>query len=476
MGEEGTTIGELRRLFAPGLLLLYAASFFNFLSLALTLIPTISQICLVIGGSPTAITSETAFVTVTAGFIGNVVLFCAAKYNCGLSDDVGRKPLLICSGVAFIVTRFLILAADKASIFYLAALIYGCFDNHYPCNLAYIADITTEKQRAKVYAVIVGFAVGLGFTIGAPLGGVLMERYGIPMPFYVSVATSALYIVFILLVPFSDTLGNEEKKRRLPTSWSSFLRAHHPFSGLSLIRRAAISPYDWATNYLGGVAQQTLQSIFLLYVEGVLGFTPAQAGEVFAFIGISIAIFGPLLLARWQELALVSTGMLFSVLGFVFMSVAGVPGAKWMGYPGFLVIAVGGVWNSALTSVITLQYNTNDLGSCAGVFAQLRELAILPAYPISLFFAYSLSSHTISKGAAWLVAAVFLILGVAVQVLVHKSSALTLKRRVVAVTPEPSTPDAVTDEQGQAHEEGEEAASPSSTVINPLQLQEVAKI
>jgi len=457
-------------LFAPGLLLLYAASFFNFLALAITLVPTISQICLIIGGSPTAITSETAFVTVTAGFIGNVVLFCTAKYNCGLSDDVGRKPLLICSGAAFIITRFMILAADDAAIIYLSALVYGCFDNHYPVNLAYIADITTQKQRAKVYAVLVGFAVGLGFTIGAPLGGVLMEQYGIPMPFYVSIASSALYIVFILLVPFSDVLGNEEKKRRLP-HWNSFLRAHHPFSGLSLIKRASISPYDWATNFLGGVAQQTLQSIFLLYVEGVLGFTPAQAGEVFAFIGVSIAIFGPLLLARWQELALVSSGMLCSVVGFTFMSIAGVPGVKWMGFPGFLFIAVGGVWNSALTSVITLQYDKNSLGGVAGVFAQLKELAVLPAYPISLFFAYSLSNHSISKGAAWLIAAVFLILGVAVQVHVHKSSALSLKRRVAAVAPEPSASEDVTVEQGLGKEEEESTTSP---VINPLQ--DVAKI
>jgi MFS family permease len=358
----------------------------------------------------------------------------------------------------------MILAADDAAIIYLSALVYGCFDNHYPVNLAYIADITTQKQRAKVYAVLVGFAVGLGFTIGAPLGGVLMERFGIPMPFYVSIASSALYIVFILLVPYSDVLGNEEKKRRLPVSWNSFLRAHHPFSGLSLIKRAS-TPYDWATNFLGGVAQQALQGVFLLYVEGVLGFTPAQAGEVFAFIGVSIAIFGPLLLARWQELALVSSGMLCSVIGYTFLSIAGVPGVKWMGFPGFLFIAVGGVWNSALTSVITLQYDKNSLGAVAGVFAQLKELAVLPAYPLALFFAYSLSSPTISKGAVWLLAALFLVLGVAVQVHVHKSSAMYLKRRVAAVTPEPSASDDVPAEKGLGKKE-EESSSP---VNNPLQ-------
>src|SRR5207237_5528375 len=79
---------------------------------------------------------------------------------------------------------------------------------------AYIADITTKKNRAKGMGLI-GAAFGLGFIFGPAIGGIL-SKYGTHVPFFFVSAlalTNAVMLYFIL--PESKHHTEEEKLGRI---------------------------------------------------------------------------------------------------------------------------------------------------------------------------------------------------------------------------------------------------------------------
>jgi len=410
-------------------------------------------------------------VTVTAYFLQNAAKLFFCKYITALSDYIGRKPILILSCAAFILSRILVLSATNASLFYVAAICVGSMDVFYAASVAYISDILSSSEealalRGKAIGVQTGLSVGLGFTIGVPVGAVLQSSYSLQTPFYVAIASSLASVVCCLLIKHSDTTGvvHDDKQRRFPRDWAAFSVAHSPLSGFSLIRTARDSPLDWLTNYCSQVAQQILQSIFILFVEAALGYSPAQAGEAFAIIGLSIAIFSPLLIGRYEERGLISLGQCGQIVGYLFLSLSGIPDAQLgaLAFPGFLFLAVGSVWMSAMPSILTKQYPPTQYGSVVGVMAQQTVLAVFPAYPLSLLFSFTMQKDTTIPwpGFTWVFCAFSLLAAILVQVVVHPSKALRLIRRVVAVTPE--------DEKKKEGEGEKKDPIPEQIVVSPL--------
>lgn len=455
-------------LFSNSLILLYLASFFNFLSLALTIVSVVGKVCLVLGGTTTTVNTTTSFVTVTSYFLSTCCKLLFAKYDTSLSDHVGRKPIMVLSCFAFILSRVLIMSSNSAGQFYLAAICLGCCDVFYAVSIAYLSDILVgadAEQRGKAIGIQAGLSIGMGFTIGVPVGAVLQEQYSINLPFYAAIGVSCLSVVCVLLIPAPDTLGlvHEDKMRRLPSPLKAFLIEHNPLSGIGLIFKASGSPLDWLSNFLGQVAQQILQSTFLLFVQGALHYSPSQSGEAFAFIGISIAIFSPFLIGRYEERALVSNGLATQIVGYCLLSIAGssLPNVASFAFPAYIFLAVGGVWLSAMPSILTKQYPNTQYGSVVGVMAQQTVLAVLPAYPCSILFSYSLSHNASVKwvGSIWVISSFFLLLAIFVQIHAHSSAAYQLKRRIVTVTPSSDSSHGA---------EGAQDPIASSVVVNPL--------
>ncbi|WP_306429226.1 MFS transporter [Sphingobacterium sp. E70] len=99
---------------------------------------------------------------------------------------------------------------------------------------AYIADISTDEDRAKNFGMI-GAALGLGFIIGPVIGG-LLGQFGARVPFYAAAALcllNFLYGYFIL----PESLDKEKRrpfdwKRANPIGSFKFLVRYPKISGL----------------------------------------------------------------------------------------------------------------------------------------------------------------------------------------------------------------------------------------------------
>ena len=97
--------------------------------------------------------------------------FIAAPILGQLSDNYGRKPILILSKVGTIIS-YIILAQTSS---YLGLLISRLLDGFTGGNIAvaraYLSDITEKEHRSKAMAII-GISFGTGFIIGPAIGGI----------------------------------------------------------------------------------------------------------------------------------------------------------------------------------------------------------------------------------------------------------------------------------------------------------------
>jgi DHA1 family tetracycline resistance protein-like MFS transporter len=92
------------------------------------------------------------------------------------SDRIGRRPVILISLVGSTVSYLLFAAADGIGLLFVSRILAGVAGASIPVAQAYIADVTTESERAHGMGLI-GAAFGLGFVFGPVIGG-LLAQYG----------------------------------------------------------------------------------------------------------------------------------------------------------------------------------------------------------------------------------------------------------------------------------------------------------
>ena len=100
------------------------------------------------------------------------VQFFASPYIGRLSDKFGRKPMLITSCIADLISHSIMAIASSLNLVLLSRVIAGLFSCNISVGSAYISDITSLKDRTK-YIGYYNAAFSLGFVIGPIVGGLL---------------------------------------------------------------------------------------------------------------------------------------------------------------------------------------------------------------------------------------------------------------------------------------------------------------
>jgi len=130
----------------------------------------------------------------------------------GLSDRIGRKPV-IAAGIFGYFVSFLLIAVtlDHLWLIYLSRILGGFFSGAViSCAVASAADITTPENRTKGMG-LVGMAIGLGFVIGPGVGG-LLSVFGHRLPFAVSAGLS-LMLWAVVQAKWRETLPPEKRRK-----------------------------------------------------------------------------------------------------------------------------------------------------------------------------------------------------------------------------------------------------------------------
>lgn len=145
----------------------------------ITLLLDITGIGIIIPVLPTLISELVGGTMSDAARYGGWLLFSYAfvQFLCapiigGLSDQYGRRPVLLASLFGFGLDYLFLAYAPTIGWLFVGRIIAGVMGASFTTGAAYIADVSTPEKRAQNFGLL-GAAFGLGFIIGPVVGGLL---------------------------------------------------------------------------------------------------------------------------------------------------------------------------------------------------------------------------------------------------------------------------------------------------------------
>lgn len=299
-----------------------------------------------------------------------------------LSDKFGRRPILLFSLFGFTIDYVLLALAPTITWLFIGRIIAGFTGASISTASAYIADVSTDENRAKNFGVI-GAAFGLGFIIGPVLGGVL-GHYGSRVPFYVAAVLcflNFLYGYFIL----PESLDKSKRrsfqwKRANPVGSFKFLFKHPKISKL-VIALALV--------YIGLHAVQSNWHFFTMYK---FSWTERTVGISLGLLGLLIGLVQGVLI-RWTNPILgekksIYIGLLFYAFGLLLFTFAD---QGWMMFAFLIPYSLGGICGPSLQSLISKNVPSDQQGELQGALTSLISVTSIMGPPVmtSLFYYFT---------------------------------------------------------------------------------------
>ena len=301
-----------------------------------------------------------------------------------LSDRYGRRPVLFISllgtSLGFLIMGF----ARTLWMLFLGRIIDGITGGNISTAQAYVADITTEENRAKGMGLI-GAAFGMGFIFGPAIGGIL-SRWGIGVPLLFAgglAFCNAILLYFVL----PETVDKDHPARISAAAggrWSQLARA---------LKQSRLA-FVLTIYFLFVVAFSIMTASFALFTMYRFGFDAMHNGYIFAAVGVVGAIIqGGLigrLAKRFGELPLTITGALLFAVSLLMIPLTGT-GTHLVT---FVLIGIGfAVGNSlatpSLTSLASKSVGRGEQGGVLGVTQSVASLARVVGPTLSSFLIYS---------------------------------------------------------------------------------------
>lgn len=234
----------------------------------------------------------------------------------GLSDKVGRKPILMVGVFGNAFALLLMGLATQMWMLFVARALAGVLSSAtMPTAMAYIGDSTSSENRSGGMGVI-GAAMGMGMVIGPGIGGWLAE-FSLSTPFYFASALSVLVLVFIIMaLPESLAKNSRTQHTKIqgPDFKAMWLALFGPLGFLLVL------------SFLISFGMSNFESVFGLFALEKFNYSPKEVGTILVFIGlVSAVVQGGLtgkLSKLWGDSRVIQAALVVSAIGFVAMLLA----------------------------------------------------------------------------------------------------------------------------------------------------------
>ncbi len=340
--------------------------------------------------------------------------FVCAPILGSLSDQFGRRPVILISLLGTGLDYILLAVAPNLGWFFVGRLINGATSANITAAGAYIADISPPEKRAANFGII-GAAFGLGFIAG-PLIGSQLGAYSLRLPFEAAAGLALInWIYGFFVLPESLAPANRRK-----FSW----RRANPIGSFGALRRFPVIVGLAQSFFLINLAQSSLQSIWVLYTAYRYHWSERQVGLSLAVIGVMAAIVQGGLARRiipaLGERRAIVLGLLISVFNMTGYALAS---AGWMIYCILVIGSVGWIATPSLQGLISRAAPPDEQGAVQGALMSLNSVAAIVAPLVgTMVFAFSIQEGGTSghfPGAVFLVNAVLMLaaMGLAIRTL-----------------------------------------------------------
>lgn len=299
-----------------------------------------------------------------------------------LSDKFGRRPIILLSLFGFSIDYIFLALSPNIWWLFVGRIIAGITGASVTTASAYIADISTDEDRAKNFGLI-GAAFGLGFIIGPVLGGVL-GHYGSRVPFYAAAVlcmVNFLYGYFIL----PESL---DKVNRRPFDW----KRANPIGSLKLLMKHPEISGLVISLILIYIAGHAVQSNWSFYTMFRFSWDERMVGISLGVVGLLVGLVQGLLI-RWinpliGDIKSIYYGLLLYAIGMLLFAFAT---QGWMMFVFLIPYCLGGICGPALQSIITKNIPSNEQGELQGALTSLMSATSIIGPPLmtNLFYYFT---------------------------------------------------------------------------------------
>jgi MFS transporter, DHA1 family, tetracycline resistance protein len=318
------------------------------------------------------------------------------------SDRVGRRPVLLCSLGGAAVDYIFMAIAPTLALLFVGRAIAGITGASQAVASAYIADVTSEGDRARRFGQL-NAVQGLGFIAGPLIGG-LLGTLSIRAPFMAAAGLNGItFLVTWLVLREPPRHAAAEGEVPFVNPLRSFQWA---WSVPALLPLLIIFLVFTLVGQVGG-------TIWIIYGSDRYGWTPFWIGVSIAFFGLLHAIAqayiaGPLSERRGERFAL-AVGVITDSSASVLIAFAT---KGWMAFALMPLFGLGAVGLPALQSLLSGKVDPQKQGRLQGVLASITSLASIvgPLAISSLYFAYRASF----PGLVWIAGAALYVITVPV--------------------------------------------------------------
>lgn len=297
--------------------------------------------------------------------------FCAPLWG-SLSDRLGRRPVLLGTILGGALMMAATAVAPSYRVLLMARILAGVFGANISTASAYIADVTTEENRAKGMGVI-GAGFGLGFIFGPALGG-LLSTHGYQLPILLAAGLGIANFFFAYFVL------REPERHSVPATRS---RA----AGVGAAFSQSRTGIPIGLFFLHTLSFTHLEVAFGLFVLARYNLGAREAGAFLAGMGlVSAALQGGMigkLAKRFGELNLLPIAFLSLALGMAGAAFAGSPAV--FGLCLFFVALGMGISNPCLSSLTSKAAPSAEQGAVLGVYQSAGSLARVIGPPAAGF-------------------------------------------------------------------------------------------
>jgi DHA1 family tetracycline resistance protein-like MFS transporter len=337
-----------------------------------------------------------------------IMQFLFAPLLGNLSDRFGRRPILLISVLTFAIDNFICAVATSFWMLFVGRALAGFSGGSFATCSAYIADISTEENRAKNFGLI-GIAFGVGFTIGPVIGGFLGE-FGPRVPFFGAALVSFLnFAAAYFLLP--ETL---DAKHRRPFEW----KRANPLGALKQMRHYPGIGWVAAVMFLFWLAHSVYPAVWSFVGTYRYGWSEGQIGLSLGIYGIGAAIVMGLVLPKvvpvlgeWKTAVI---GLCFSVVGLTGYAFAW---EGWMVYVIIVMTVMENVADPPLRSIAAGKVPPSAQGELQGALTSLSSITTIigPVIFTQLFGYFTKPDAPVTfAGAPYLMAAFFILVAAVV--------------------------------------------------------------
>ncbi len=312
-----------------------------------------------------------------------------------LSDQYGRRPVLLLSAFGTFVSLVMFAFAQSLTVLFLSRILDGLTGGNISVAQAYITDITDEENRSKGLGLL-GAAFGLGFIIGPALGGILsgigeqtlnpavMEsgttflqqfnwQYTLPG---LGAALIGFINVMQIILTLPESLTEERREEIRDSQKGAPQRRIFSVSAIwEATQRPRVGPLLNMRLFFG-MAWSMFQTAFPLYAAIQLGLGASETAFVLTYVGVLAVIIQGYgvgkLSQRYDDKTLL-------MISSVMMSVSLVGWGLSFSVPLLLIVLIpisisGGIFNTVINSALTKAATRQESGSILGVGTSMESI------------------------------------------------------------------------------------------------------